>query len=322
MVFRSNLQSQLLDIVAINDTSPAEMHAHMLEFDSTYGRLGAEHTVEAGENELIVDGKKIPMFCTRNPLELPWKDVGVDIVLECTGAFRDRAGAGQHITAGAKRVIISAPGKDVDATFVIGANEETFDPEKHIIISNASCTTNCLAPLARVLDEAFGIEKGFMTTVHAYTNDQNILDASHKDIRRARAANLSLIPTSTGAARALGEVLPQLAGKLNGVAVRAPTPTVSLVDLVCELKRAPANAAEVNSVIEEASKGRLKGILELEKRPLVSVDFRGNPHSSIVDAELTMTMGSMLKIFSWYDNEWGYSMRTVELAAKVGALSA
>ncbi|MBP9718754.1 type I glyceraldehyde-3-phosphate dehydrogenase [Candidatus Gracilibacteria bacterium] len=317
MMFRSNLLRDLVDIVAVNDLSPAPAHAQLLKFDSTYGQLDAEVTAE-GNDVLVVNGKKIKMFAQRDPALIPWKDVGVEVVIESTGMFTDREGASKHFTGGAQRVIISAPAKNPDATFVIGVNDDQFDPIKHKIISNASCTTNCLAPLAKVLDEAFGIEQGFMTTVHSYTNDQNVLDASHKDLRRARAAGLSLIPTSTGAAKAIGEVLPHLNGKMNGVSVRAPTPTVSLVDLVCTMKKAPKDAAEVNAVLEKAAMGSLKNILDVEKRPLVSVDFRGNPHSSIIDAELTMVIGTLVKVFSWYDNEWGYSNRTIELAAKVG----
>lgn len=323
MIFRANLIHDLLDIVAINDTSPADMHALMLQFDSTYGpitNLGVkEGEVSVDGGDLVVKGKRIKMCANRNPAELPWKELNIDVVIESTGAFTTREGAGQHLTAGAKRVIISAPAKNPDATFVIGVNDHLFDPAKHFIISNASCTTNCLAPLAKVLDDMYGIEYGLMTTVHSYTNDQNILDASHKDPRRARAAALSLIPTSTGAAKAIGEVLPHLSGKLNGIAVRAPTPTVSLVDLVVQVKKAPKDAAEVNAALEAASGAAMKNILGVERRPLVSVDFKGNSHSSIVDSELTMVMGNMIKALSWYDNEWGYSTRTVELAAKVGA---
>lgn len=321
MIFRCNILRDLLDIVAINDTSPVEIHAHTLQFDSTYGpvtNLGLHPgDIHVEGKDLVIRNKKIKMFSTRNPLELPWKDLDIDLVLECTGAFTNREGALQHRTAGAKRVIISAPAKEPDATFVIGVNDHLFNSEKHFIISNASCTTNCLAPLAKVIDEKFGIEAGFMTTVHSYTNDQNILDAAHKDPRRARAAGLSLIPTSTGAARAIGEVLPQLAGKLNGIAVRAPTPTVSLIDLVVNVRHAPKNAEEVNDILKRASEGELKDILAVESRPLVSIDFKGNPHSSIVDSALTMTNGNLIKLFSWYDNEWGYSMRTLELAAKL-----
>lgn len=316
MVMRCNLVRDLLDVVAVNDTCGPEIHAHLLKFDSTYGIL--PHKVGFEGTNLVIDDKTIPMYANRDPAQLPWKQHNVDIVIECTGAFTDREGASKHLTAGAKRVLISAPGKNPDATFVRGVNCDSFDPKKHFIVSNASCTTNCLAPLAKVLDEAFEIERGFMTTIHSYTNDQIILDSAHKDPRRARSAQLSLIPTSTGAAKAIGEVLPHLAGKLNGVAVRAPTPTVSIVDLVCNVKRAPKDAAEVNATLKKAAAGPLKGILSFEDRPLVSVDFRGNHYSSIVDTGLTMVIGNLVKTFSWYDNEWGYSMRTVELAAKMG----
>ena len=313
---RCNLERDLIDIVAVNDLSPANVHAHLLKFDSTYGQIDAD--ISASGSDLIINGKKIPVYSKKDPAELPWKDEKIDIVIDSTGVFTDREGASKHITAGAKRVIISAPGKNPDATFVLGVNDNLFDPEKHFIISNASCTTNCLAPLAKVLDEVFGIEKGFMTTIHSYTNDQKILDLPHKDLRRARAAGLSLIPTTTGAAAAIGEVLPQLKGKLDGISVRAPTPTVSLIDLIINVKKAPQNAAEVNDALREAAAGPLKNILAIEDRPLVSIDFKHNPHSSILDSALTMVNGNMIKVCSWYDNEWGYSMRTIELAAKIG----
>lgn len=316
-VLRCNLERELLEIVALNDTSGADIHAHLLKYDSLYGTL--KNDIKHDSGHIIIDGKKIPAFSEKDPEKLPWKDLGVDVVLECTGVFTDREGASKHIKAGAKRVIISAPGKGVDATFVIGVNCESFDPKKHFIVSNASCTTNCLAPLAKVLDETFGIERGLMTTIHSYTNDQRIIDVAHKDPRRARAAALSLIPTSTGAAKAIGEVLPHLVGKMNGVSVRAPTPTVSIVDLVCDVKKAPCDAAAVNEALRKAANGPLKNILFVEDAPLVSIDFKKNPYSSIIDSALTMVIGNMVKVFSWYDNEWGYSMRTVELAAKVGA---
>lgn len=319
MMFRCNLIKDLVDIVAINDLSPASTQAHLLKYDSTYGVLDEDIYASEDGKSLVVRGKKIQLFATREPLEIPWKDVGVDVVLEATGAFTDKEGASKHIKAGAKRVIITAPAKGPDITVVQGVNDNLLDPKKHFIISNASCTTNCLAPLAKVLNDTFGIESGFMTTLHSYTNDQSILDVSHKDLRRARAAGLSLIPTSTGAAKAIGEVLPELAGKLNGIAVRAPTPTVSLVDLVCNVKTSPKDANEVNDVLRKAAANEMKGILYVEDQPLVSVDFKRNEHSSIVDSALTMVMGNTIKIFSWYDNEWGYSMRTIELAAKVGS---
>lgn len=315
-MFRANLVRNLVDIVAVNDLSPAETHAHLLKYDSTYGIIPDEIGFE-GTN-LVVNGKKIPVFGKRDPAELPWKDVGVDVVLESTGAFTDRDGAAKHLAAGAKRVLITAPAHGPDATFVIGVNDATFDPKKHFIVSNASCTTNCLAPVAKVLNDTYGIERGFMTTIHSYTNDQKILDLPHKDLRRARAAGLSLIPTSTGAAKAIGEVMPELKGKLDGVAIRAPTPTVSLVDLAVNVKRAPKDAAEVNEALRKAAVGPMKGVLFVEDLPLVSVDFKKNPHSSIVDSALTQVIGNLVKVFSWYDNEWGYSMRTIELAEKMG----
>lgn len=317
MMFRCNLLRDLVDIVAINDLSPAEIHAHLLTYDSTYGRI--EDEIKASSpSELVVNEKKITLFNKKDPSELPWKNLNIDIVLEATGAFTDRDGAQKHITAGAKRVLITAPAKNPDATFILGVNDSTFNAQKHFILSNASCTTNCLAPLAKVFDETYGIQRGFMTTIHSYTNDQKILDLPHKDLRRARAAGLSLIPTTTGAARAIGEVLPHLTGKLNGIAIRAPTPTVSVVDFVCDVEKAPKDATEVNDALRKAASGPLKNILYVEDHPLVSVDFKGSSFSSIVDSGLTMVIGNMLNVFSWYDNEWGYSMRTIELAAKVG----
>ncbi len=316
MMFRANLVRDLVDIVAVNDLSPADVHAHLLKYDSTYGTIADD--IKADGGNLAVNGKKVMVFNKKDPSELPWKDLNVDVVLESTGVFTDRDGASKHLAAGAKRVLITAPAKSPDATFVIGVNDNAFDPKKHFIISNASCTTNCLAPVAKVLDETYGIEHGFMTTIHSYTNDQKILDLPHKDLRRARAAGLSLIPTTTGAAKAIGEVLPHLKGKLDGVSIRAPTPTVSLVDLAVNVKRAPKDAKEVNELLRKAAAGPLKGILAVEDAPLVSVDFKHNPHSSIVDSAMTMVIGNLLKVFSWYDNEWGYSMRTIELAAKIG----
>lgn len=313
-MLRCNLLRNLIDIVAINDLSPASIHAHLIKYDSTYGTISNDIGVD-GE-DLVIDGKKIEFFSKRDPAELPWKDYKIDVVLESSGVFCDREGASKHLAAGAKRVIITAPAKNPDITVVMGVNDDKLNLAKHKIISNASCTTNCLAPVTKVLHEVYGIERGFMTTVHAYTGDQRLLDNAHKDPRRSRAAGLSLIPTSTGAAKAIGEVMPELAGKLNGVAVRAPTPTVSLVDLVCDTKKAPRDAAEVNAALKKAAFGLLKGILQVEDAPLVSTDFKQNPHSSIVDSSLTMVSGNMIKIFSWYDNEWGYSMRTIELAAK------
>ena len=320
MSFQANLEKEALDIVAINDPGKIEDAALLLRYDSVYGPLDA--TVEIkDEKTLVVNGKEIAFSNQLDPEQLPWTDLGIDIVLECTGVFRDHAGASKHLKAGAKRVIISAPSKDPDATFCMGINHTDFDSEKHIIISNASCTTNGLAPVTMVLDEEFGIEKGVMTTIHSYTNDQRLTDAGHKnDIRRARAAGLNMIPTSTGAARAIGLVLPHLQGKLDGVSVRVPTPTVSLVDAVFEVKR-ETTIEEVNDVLRSAAGGNLKGILAVSDEPLVSMDFKKNPNSSIVDADMTKVMGNMVKIFAWYDNEWGYSVRLVEMAAYIGANS-
>ena len=314
LVFRANLLSDQLDIVAINDLTDNNALAHLLEFDSVHGHLDADISVK-GDDAIIVNGKEIKAYSIRNPEELPWEELGVDIVIECTGVFRTREGAGKHLTAGAKKVVISAPAKDeIDLTVVMGVNDGDYKKDEHHILSNASCTTNCLAPVAKVLDEKFGIKRGLMTTIHAYTNDQKILDLPHKDMRRARAAGMSMIPTTTGAAKAVGLVLPNLIGKLNGFAVRVPTPDVSLVDLTVEVEK-ETTAQEVNAAFQAAADGPLKGILGVEARPLVSVDFTGNNHSSIVDSALTEVMGgNLIKVASWYDNEWGYSVRTVDLA--------
>ena len=310
-----------LEIVAINDlTDPATL-AHLLTFDSVHRRFGTP--VEASADAISVGGKRIPIFAKKDPAELPWKDLGVDVVLECTGKFRDKAGGEKHIAAGAKRVIISAPGeKDIDGTFCVGINHTTFDPSKHRIISNASCTTNCLAPIAKVLHETFGIVKGHMVTVHSYTNDQNILDLPHKDLRRARAAALSMIPSTTGAAKAIGLVLPELKGKLDGTSIRVPTPNVSLTCLTAVVGK-PTTVAEVNAALEAASQGALKGILGFEKAPLVSSDYIGDARSSIVDAAQTAVVGGdLVEVNSWYDNEWGFSHRMVDLAAYVAKAGA
>jgi len=305
-----------LQIAAINDPSPVETLAHLLEFDSTFGKFGAE--ISFGENFLKIGKTEIPVFAERDPQNLPWKDLKIDTVLECTGIFRTRETAAKHLSAGAKRVVISAPAKDkVDATFVLGVNENEFDPDRHKIISNASCTTNCLAPIAKVLHENFKIKNGLMTTTHAYTGDQKLLDAAHPDLRRARAAALSMIPTTTGAARAVALVLPDLTGKLNGMAVRVPTPTVSLVDLTVELERT-TDAAQINHKLKLAAEREMAGILGFEERPLVSCDFKMDSRSSIVDAASTLVAGGNLaKVLAWYDNEWGYSNRLVELAELV-----
>lgn len=299
------------DIVAINDiTSPATL-AHLLKYDSIFGRFCAE--VEAKEDAIVVNGKEIKILALRNPEDLPWKALGVEVVLESTGLFTKKADAEKHIKAGAKKVIISAPATDEDITIVLGVNEEKYDPRQHHIISNASCTTNCLAPIAKVLDQEFGIVKGLVTTIHSYTNDQRILDLPHSDLRRARAATLSMIPTTTGAAKAVGLVLPQLSGKLNGMSMRVPTPDVSVVDLVCDVKK-NTTKEEVNAVLRKAAEGELKGILAYCDEPLVSVDFKGNSTSSIVDTLSTMVIeGNMIKVLSWYDNEWAYSHRVVDL---------
>jgi glyceraldehyde 3-phosphate dehydrogenase len=304
-----------IDVVAINSLSPVEMDAHLLKFDSVHGPW--KEDVQVDGHNLVIRGKKIQIAEERDPAKLPWKDWGVDVVLECTGAFTDREPASAHLKAGAKKVIISAPSKDADGTFAIGINEKTYDPSKHHVISCASCTTNALAPVAKVLDESFGIVKGLMTTIHSYTNDQKVLDLPHKDYRRARAAALNMIPTSTGAAKAIGLVLPQLKGKLDGTSIRVPTPNVSLVDLSVELGKSTTKA-EVNAAMKAAAEGALKGVLKYSDLPLVSSDFNGDNHSSIFDADCTMVQGNLVKVMSWYDNESGYSSRLLDLALLVG----
>jgi len=300
-----------IDVVAVNDLTDAPTLAHLLKYDSCFGIFAKD--VEAKEGALIVGGKEIKVLAERDPGNLPWKALGIDLVVESTGIFTDKAKAVKHIEAGAKKVIISAPAKNEDITIVLGVNEDKYDPKNHHVVSNASCTTNCLAPVAKVLHDKFGIKKGLMTTVHSYTNDQNILDLPHKDLRRARAAGLSIIPTTTGAAKAVALVLPDLKGKLNGFAMRIPTPTVSVVDFVAELAT-PASATEVNAALKEAAQGPLAGILGYEENPLVSIDFKGDERSSIVDALSTMVIGdNMVKVIAWYDNEWGYSVRTADL---------
>ena len=311
MVFRAGLGNEKIEFVAINDiTDPATL-AHLLKYDSVHGKLDAE--ISHTEDSLIVNGKKIRIYTERSPENIPWGDIGVDIVMECTGLFRDRKKAEGHLKAGAKKVIISAPAKDPDITIVMGVNHEKYDPQKHHIISNASCTTNCLAPVCKVLMDNFGIEKGLMTTTHAYTNDQRILDAPHKDLRRARAAAVSMVPTTTGAAKAVSLVLAELEGKLNGMAIRVPTPNVSVIDLVAQLSK-KATVDEVNNSLKEASETYLKGILSVCEEPLVSIDFNGSTFSSIVDALSTMVIDDMVKVIAWYDNEFGYSNRMVDLA--------
>lgn len=300
-----------IELVAVNARADVGTLAHLLKYDSSYGKFNG--TVEAKENALVINGKEIKVFSESQARDLPWREMGVDIVIESTGAYTKREKAMEHIEAGAKKVVITAPGVDEDVTIVMGVNENTYDSQNHAIISNASCTTNCLAPVVKVLDEAFGIEYGLMTTVHAYTNDQRILDKSHKDLRRARSAAESIIPTTTGAAKAVGKVLPHLQGKLNGFALRVPTPTVSITDLVCNFKK-EVTVEAINAALKEASEGSLKGILGYSEEPLVSIDYKGDDRSSIVDALSTMVMGEkMAKVVAWYDNEWGYSCRTVDL---------
>jgi len=314
-VFRAAWQSREIEIVAINDLTDAATLAHLLKYDSVHGTFGASVSAE-GEN-LIVGDRKIHVFKEKDPAALPWKKLGIDIAIESTGRFTNRDDAAKHLEAGAGKVIVSAPGKNADLTVCMGVNEAQYDPASHHVVSNASCTTNCLAPVAKVLMEEFGIVKGLMTTVHSYTNDQQILDLPHKDLRRARAAGLSMIPTTTGAAKAVALVLPQLKGKLDGMAVRVPTPNVSLVDLVVETEK-QTTAEEVNAAMKKAAEGPLRGILEYCDLPLVSKDFNGNPASSVVDALTTSVIGgNMVKVLSWYDNEWGYSNRIFDLVRYV-----
>jgi len=310
--FRASYKDPEIDIVAVNDITDAATLGHLLKYDSVLGVLDAD--IKATDQSLIVDGKEIKVFSERNPSDIKWKNLDISYVIESTGLFRKKPDAEKHIKdGGAEKVIISAPAKDPDVTLVLGVNEEIYDPGKHHIISNASCTTNCLAPPAKIIHDEFGIEKAFMTTIHSYTGDQKILDAPHKDLRRARSAAVSQIPTTTGAAKATGLVIPDLKGKIDGIAMRVPTPNVSVVDLVAELKR-NTTEEEVNKVLKEAAQGKLKGILDYTEEPLVSVDYMANPHSSIVDGEFTKVIqGSFLKILAWYDNEWGYSCRLRDL---------
>ena len=305
------LGDRSIDFVAVNDLTSAATLAHLLKYDSVLGNLHAN--VEAREGTISVDRDEFKVLSMKDPAQLPWKDLGVEVVFESTGLFTDREAAAKHLTAGAKRVVITAPAKNPDVTIVLGVNDDMYDPAKHRIISNASCTTNCLAPLVKVLHERFGIRKGWMTTVHSYTNDQQLLDLPHKDLRRARAAALSIIPTTTGAATAVGDVLPALRGRLDGIAMRVPTPNVSVVDLAAVVDR-KTSAEEVNAAFKTAAEQSLKGILQYSTEPLVSIDFKGNPHSSIVDAPYTKVMdGDFVKVLAWYDNEWGYSNRCVDL---------
>ncbi|MBO2532462.1 MAG: type I glyceraldehyde-3-phosphate dehydrogenase [Thermoactinomycetaceae bacterium] len=314
-VFRALMDHPELEVVAVNDLTDAGTLAHLLKYDSVHGRLEAE--VKVTDEGFSVNGRTVKVMAERDPANLPWRDLGVDLVVESTGRFRKREDAAKHLQGGAKKVIISAPAKDEDVTIVMGVNEDSYDPANHHIISNASCTTNCLAPVVKVLHRQFGVRRGLMTTVHSYTNDQQILDLPHKDLRRARAAGMSIIPTTTGAAAAVAKVLPELKGKLNGFAMRVPTPNVSVVDLVAELDR-EVTAEEVNEALRLAAEGELKGILGYTDEPLVSKDFNGDPRSSIVDGLSTMVMdGNMVKVVAWYDNEWGYSNRVVDLAAYI-----
>jgi len=310
-ILRAALHDKDLEFVAVNDITDAGTLAHLLKYDSILGNL--EEDVKADGDTIHVAGRKVKVLAVKNPAELPWKSLGADYVVESTGLFTEAEKAKAHIQAGAKKVIISAPAKNEDITIVMGVNHEKYDPAKHNVVSNASCTTNCLAPLAKVLNDTFGIVKGQMTTVHSYTNDQKILDLPHKDLRRARAAAQSMIPTSTGAAKAIYLAIPELKGKLDGVAIRVPTPNVSVVDLTCVLNKT-ATAEDVNGALRKASSGPMKGILEVTDEELVSIDFRGNPASSIVDAPLTKVVdGNLAKVFSWYDNEWGFSNRMKDL---------
>ena len=303
------------EIVAINDTSDPKTNSHLLRYDSMLGKFDAD--ISYDDNSITVNGHTVKCVSDRNPENLPWKDWNIDLIIESTGVFTSKEGATKHLNAGAKKVLITAPGKNDDGTFVVGVNDKDYDHHKHVIISNASCTTNCLAPVAKVLHEKFGIIKGTMTTTHSYTGDQRLLDASHRDLRRARAAAINIVPTSTGAAKAVALVLPALKGKLNGIALRVPTPNVSVVDLVVQVEK-NTFVEEVNQALKEAAEGPMKGVLEYSDLELVSCDYRGTDCSSIVDASLTMVMaGDMVKVVAWYDNEWGYSQRVVDLAELV-----
>ncbi|WP_420973667.1 glyceraldehyde-3-phosphate dehydrogenase [Bacillus thuringiensis] len=315
MVFRQAIKESAFEIVAINASYPSETLAHLIKYDTVHGKF--DGTVEAFEDHLLVDGKMIRLLNNRDPKELPWTDLGVEVVIEATGKFNSKEKAILHVEAGAKKVILTAPGKNEDVTIVVGVNEDQLDITKHTVISNASCTTNCLAPVVKVLDEQFGIENGLMTTVHAYTNDQKNIDNPHKDLRRARACGQSIIPTTTGAAKALAKVLPHLNGKLHGMALRVPTPNVSLVDLVVDVKR-DVTVEAINDAFKTVANGALKGIVEFSEEPLVSIDFNTNTHSAIIDGLSTMVMGDRkVKVLAWYDNEWGYSRRVVDLVMLV-----
>ena len=315
--FRAAADYADLEVVAVNDLTDPKTIAHLLKYDSVYGQFDAE--VKAENGNVYVDGREVKVFAQKDPKDIPWEDLGVDIVLECTGVFRDHDKASLHLEAGAEKVIISAPAKEEDITIVLGVNEDKYDDAEHHIISNASCTTNCLAPTVKVLHDRFGVERGLMTTIHAYTNDQALLDVGHKDLRRARAAALSIIPTTTGAAKAISLVIPELKDKLNGFSLRVPTPTVSTVDLVVDLKT-KATAEEINQAFEQEAKGSLKGILDITYEPLVSADFKQNTNSSIIDGLSTMVMeDNMAKVIAWYDNEWAYAVRLLDLAQYISS---
>jgi len=315
-VFRAirEFHPQKLEVVAINDLTDPKTNAHLLKYDSNYGRFPGE--VQATAEAIVVDGQQIRVCAEREPAKIPWRELGVDIVVEATGRFTDGKLAAGHLEAGAKKVVITAPARNEDVTVVLGVNEQDYDPARHRIISNASCTTNCIAPVVKVLHDAFGVEEGFMSTIHAYTNDQVILDTVHRDLRRARAAALNIVPTTTGAARAVTVVIPQLKGRLDGMAFRVPTPTVSVCDFVGTLRR-EATVEEVNAAFREAASEALRGILAYTEEPLVSVDFKGDPHSAIVDGLSTMAIGRLVKVVAWYDNEWGYACRVADLCAYI-----
>jgi glyceraldehyde 3-phosphate dehydrogenase len=316
LAFRAALENDAVEVVAVNDLTDAATMAHLLKYDSVHGALAAD--VRAGAGAIEVNGSPVAYSAIKDPALLPWRDHNVDIVMECTGFFRDRESAAKHLRAGARKVIISAPAKDPDITIVIGVNDAVYNPREHSIISNASCTTNCLAPVAKVLFDNFGIKNGLMTTIHSYTGDQRLLDFPHKDLRRARAAGLSMVPTTTGAAKAVALVIPELKGKLNGLAIRVPTPNVSLVDLVANVEKDRLTVLEINGVLKAAAEGPFKGILAYCEEPLVSVDFNGMTYSSIVDAGTTHVIDTLVKVLAWYDNERGYATRMVDLAALIG----
>ena len=316
LLFRAAIERKAkIEFMAINDIGNAATMAHLLKYDSVHGR--APFDVKAEGNALVVDGKKVPLVSQRDPAMLPWKDMGVYLAVESTGLFTDRESASKHLQAGAKKVLISAPAKNPDVTIVLGVNDKTYDPTKHSILSNASCTTNCLAPVTKVLDEKFGVKAAMMTTAHAYTNDQRIQDLVHPDLRRARAGAINIIPTTTGAAKAIGEVLPKMSGKMNGISLRVPVPNVSIVDLTAVLEK-PATAKDINEAYKEAASSELKGILDYTEEPLVSTDMNHSSYSAIVDGLSTMTIENLAKVFAWYDNEWGFSCRMVELIELVG----